>query len=613
MILQALYKLAESEGLMLDPDYQPKPVAWLIRVAEDGKLLGIQGTHYIPPSEEERRKPRSLAKNFSVPREGGRTSGDRAFFFCDKAEYALGADPEQDESKKRAPEKLAIRFGLFRGHVKDCLAATGDEGVQAVHLFLEDIASGKQSAPLPEDCVGNDLFAFVYDPDTDQLVTEREKVRAYWKELRGEFASDVEAVQCLVSGRPGIPADLFPPLKKVPGGTTSGVALVSFNSKAFESYGWKGIENAPISQVAAETCSTALNRLLHPAYPDPHDPGLSLKRRNLRLSADTVLCYWSASKSKDSLADFLSEIFEANPTKVKEVYHSIWRGRPAEIDDPAAFYALTLTGTQGRAIVRDWFESTVARVSANLAAYFDDIDIVRNTPKPKDHDLPPQLPLRVLLESLAPLGKGSTVPAHLAGQFVSAALSGTPFPFSILQRALVRARAEIGKNDWSDLERRDARAALIKAVLNRRRPPQSTQYQEVQRIMDPQNHDPGYLLGRLMAVIERMQQTALGNLNASVVDRFFSGASATPRTVFPKLLQGLQHHAKKAKDKAKNDAEKKTVWWLENQVDDISSHISSFPSRLSLVEQGLFVLGYHHQRKWLWTSKEDREAAQTST
>lgn len=122
--------------------------------------------------------------------------------------------------------------------------------------------------------------------------------------------------------------------------------------------------------------------------------------------------------------------------------------------------------------------------------------------------------------------------------------------------------------------------------------------------MDPNNTNSGYLLGRLAAVIERMQQLALGEVNASVIDRFFSGASATPAAVFPRLLRGFQNHASKALDGEKTGG---TARWLNNQSDDILSKLNSFPAYLELEQQGLFVLGYHHMRHWLWMSKEARE------
>jgi len=296
---------------------------------------------------------------------------------------------------------------------------------------------------------------------------------------------------------------------------------------------------------------------------------------------------------------------------VKELYQSIWLGKFQQIEDPSAFYALTLSGTQGRAIVRDWFESTVANVARNMAAHFEDLRIVRNTPKPREHDLPPQFPMSVLLKSLAPQGDSEKIPTPLIGQLIEAALHGTPYPFSLLQRAVERTRAEIGKNDWTDLDRRDARAALIKAVLNRRKRffPDTTPNKEVHPDMDPTNLSEGYTLGRLMAVLERIQQEAIGDVNASVVDRYFSGASATPKTVFVRLLKNARHHVTKAKD---DEAKAGFIFRLDKLIDELASRFdpkhNGFPAYLDLEQQGLFVLGYHQMRKWLWMPREERAA-----
>lgn len=604
MILQALQRLAEREELMGDPDFEIKPVAYLVRVGHDGRLLGIESTVSEPTSAEGNKKGRGRPKAFPVPREPGRTSGDRAFFLFDKAEYALGIDP----AGERPTDKLTARFDLFRQRVRDCHQATGDEAAGAVLALLDDLAAGRQQAALPSDCAGNDLFAFVFDTE-ERLVTDRSAVRRYWKSLRSGHVGG-PAVRCLVTGELGPPADKHSILKFVPGAVSSGVPLVSFNSRAFESYGWSSNENATVSRDAAEAYATALQRLLHPSPPDPLQPGETLARRNLRLGADTAVCYWAAETRAESFVSIFADLLEANPEQVGEIYRSIFSGRDPGLTDPSAFYALTLSGSQGRVIVRGWFESTVAEVARHVAQHFADLAIVRNTPKPKNRELPPQLPLRVLTLSLAVQGKSENVPPALASQIVEAALRGTPYPLSILQRAIERTRAEIGKTDWSDLERRDARAALIKAVLNRRSRRTATLFKEVRTDMDPSNTQPGYLLGRMMAVMERLQQEALRDVNASVTDRYFSAASAAPRAVFIRLLKGARHHARKAKD---DEARAGTARWLDRQLDELNSHFDpaqgGYPPHLSLEQQGLFILGYHQQRHWLWQSKAAREAA----
>lgn len=327
------------------------------------------------------------------------------------------------------------------------------------------------------------------------------------------------------------------------------------------------------------------------------------------MSADTAVCYWSAEESGDEFTSAFGGLLEARPEAVKELYQSIWRGKLPEIEDESAFYALILSGTQGRAILRDWFESTVTKVARNLTKHFRDLAIVRNTPKPREHDLPPQFSMSALLKSLAPQGDSERIPTPLIGELVESALRGTPYPFSLLQRAVERTRAEIGKSDWTDLDRRDARAALIKAVLNRRKRffPDTTHYKEVHPDMDPTNLSEGYTLGRLMAVLERIQQQAIGDVNASVVDRYFSGASATPKTVFVRLLKNARHHVTKAKD---DDAKAGFIFRLDKLIDELASRFdpknNGFPAHLDLDQQGFFVLGYHQMRKWLWMSREER-------
>lgn len=609
MILQALYQLSQREGLMEDPDFEPKPVAWIARVSKEGKLLGITGTHSVSAAVG-KKKPKPFAKTFWIPRRPTGKSGTRApsAFLVENAKYVFGL-PTKDKSF--TPEEGKEKSGWFRNMVAECARETNDEGAQAVASFLQDVADGHSRVQLSDDCRSNDLFAFQYATDSDCLVHERPAVREYWERLRNRGNSAETANrQCLVTGHQMGEVGLFELIKKVPGrGTTSGVALVSFNKPAFESYGWTGNDNAPVSRDAAESCATALNRLLDPAYADPRQRGQTLPQRNLRLSADTVVCYWSAKESGEDFASAFGGLLDARPEVVKELYQSIWHGKSPELEDESAFYALTLTGTQGRLIVRDWFESTVAKVARNLALHFEDLDTVRNTPKPKERDLPPQFPMSLLLKSLAPQGDSENIPTPLIGELIEAALRGTPYPLSLLQRAVERTRAEIGNNDWTDLDRRDARAALIKAVLNRRKRffPGTTHYKEVQSDMDPNNLSEGYTLGRLMAVLERIQQGAIDNVNASVVDRYFSGASATPKTVFVRLLKNARHHVAKARD---DEAKAGFIFRLDKLIDELASRFdpkrNGFPAHLDLEQQGLFVLGYHQMRKWLWMSREER-------
>ena len=243
MILQALHRLAERQGLVEDLDYEWKPIGFLVRVGDGGRLLGVQSTYAAPEvAEAARRRPRPRPKPFLVPRESARTSGDRAQLFFDKAEYVFGIDPDG----RRPRDRLLRRFLKFREQVQRCADETADPGARAVRDFLTDLASGTP-VTLPEEVKSNDLFAFIYG-DEERLVTTRPAVKAYVKERR-QTESDHE-IQCLITGEIAPPADLHTQIKYIPGASSSGVPFVSFNQPAFESYGWRGNANAPVSRRA---------------------------------------------------------------------------------------------------------------------------------------------------------------------------------------------------------------------------------------------------------------------------------------------------------------------------------------------------------------------------
>jgi CRISPR-associated protein Csd1 len=602
MILQALYELAQREGLVDDPDYEWKPVRWLITVNAAGDLIGpFRCTDDADGN----------AHKYLVPRQQKRTSGVSPFFFCDNAQYVLGAiSPDKPDAKA---ERVRQCFDNFRKRVHDCSEATGDPGAQAVDAFLENVSDGRVTIDLPESLKSNDLLSFQVDTEMDCLVAVRPEVQRYWR-LHRASESGTKEITCLVSGTTARASGVHPAVKKLPAANTAGAALISFNKPAFWSYGWTEHENATISRAASEGFSAALNRLLDPQPPDPRSPGSNLPRRSLRLCSDTVVCFWASTPSADPFLDVFDELLNANPESVAEVYRSVWRGQPFPVEDASRFYALTISGAQGRAIVRDWLESSVATVSRHLAGHFGDLLIEPITRPAKGKTLPPGLPLKLLLEALSPPGDGA-IPPPLASELFESATQGVPYRFGVLLRAIERTRAEMCQLSSDDkikfyqaCRRLDARAALIKAFLNRHKRfhPETANYLEILPVLDPINESPGYLLGQLMAVLERAQQLAM-DANATIVDRYFNGASAAPRSVFVRLLKNSQHHLRKTEE---DTGKAGMAFLLKRLVDQIADRFdpkaNGFPARLSIEQQGLFVLGYHQMRRWLWMNATER-------
>lgn len=114
--------------------------------------------------------------------------------------------------------------------------------------------------------------------------------------------------------------------------------------------------------------------------------------------------------------------------------------------------------------------------------------------------------------------------------------------------------------------------------------------------LDPERRETAYLLGRLFAVLEKAQLDALGNVNATIKDRFFSAASATPASVFPRLLRLSQHYIDKAEYGHVSD----------RRIAEIMEHLDSFPTHMSLQDQGLFAIAYYQQKNALYRKNESK-------
>ncbi|MBC2717721.1 MAG: type I-C CRISPR-associated protein Cas8c/Csd1 [Desulfobacteraceae bacterium] len=617
MILKALYDLAQREELIPDPDFEIKPVSWVIRVGDNGLFLGIEKTV--------NNTPKSIPKRLTS-RSGKHPPSE---FFADNPLYALGKSIPSDKHKISVCKK---RLRMFASKIILCGYKTKDAGAVSAGRFLRNINRGSIKLDIPPEMKmkGNDLIVFSYQMD-ESFVHERPDVVKYWREVNRNSHSPQGDFVCLITGEFCTPANKHKKLKNVPQKKISDIALAPCNQAAFESYGWKKAANAVIGEKSSDFAMTALNRLLHPNPPDPKDPNQTLSKQNVHLSSDTVVCYWTRNKSalSDSFGlaiEVDEEKIDAKPAQIAEMYKSIWKGIPYKLDKPDEFYSLVLSGGQGRATVRDWIESNTQHVMDSLAQYFADLKIERCCPASKNGKHPESFSLPLLLESLAdPKDRRKEgIPSAIGAQFYRASINKKlMFPQPAFSRAILRYRAELGKErdekkGWFVKNWNDARAAIIKAYLNRK-VRKEFKKEEVSEKMNPTCTDKGYLLGQLMSVLEKLQTEALGNVKASIVDRYFSGASASPKSVFGSLLRNARHHARKAKDESKNKGQ---IFNLERLIDQICSQFdvslkktedpkvvyeNGFPAYLSQEQQGMFVLGYHQMRKWLWMKREERD------
>jgi len=608
-MLRTLYQLAQEERLITDSSFEMKPVAWTILLEKDGTPTEgglIANTELAPPTFDKKgkeRKRKELTKRLLIPRQfvietgAGRTSGAYAYFLVDKADYALGFPPGSESGKQQTDEKLIKRHDLFIANVQACYEATQSKAIKAVLTFLQNIKSNGLPFDLPENLKSNDQFTFKVLPNSEDYVHEEEAVIDYWKRISNPpIAEDAIKKMCLVTGTIFTHEALFPAIKRIPGATSSGAGLVSFNAKAFESQGWNSSENASISPDASQAIATALNRLVDPAFETQE--GKKLPKRFEHIAKDTVIAYWPKG--------FWVSPLDENQGSFSNLLSSSWKGIQPHEDDASEFHAFTLSGSQGRIIVRDHFETTAMQLYRNLNFHYDSLQIEPLTLPGKGKEPAPRYGTNLLLECTVLDGKRDNISPPQAVQFYQAIHKGPnyPFPEPLIHNALRRSLAEIHDDSWKSSHRSDIRAGLLKAYLIR-----NHQFTDLTKAMNPKEHNFAYLMGRIFSCYGEMQR--LANLprtvNADLTTKNYAKFFARPLATYSALGEPYNRHLKTAL-KSKGDKVGGLARRLNTEIEIIQRALSpsDMKETFNTKEQALFTLAFHHQNHWHKQSNETR-------
>jgi CRISPR-associated protein Csd1 len=586
MILQALtsyyYRLVnDPESEIPEIGFSNEEIHFELVLARQGELISINNIQKPP-----KRGKKLIPKVLSVPKDRGRQSGIHPYFLWDKTAYVLGAD------SKSKPKRLGEQFEAFRKHQKRVAANSDDAGIKAVLSFL-DAWDPEMATQLDnwEEIDGSNLV-FRIDGET-QYVHEHSKAKQAWLDYFQAETGAGEVGLCLATGENAPISNLHPSIKgKWIQGAQPLAYLVSFNMDAFSSYGKDQGYNAPVCKQAAFAYATTLNHLLRQDSPQKVQVG------------DATTVFWSEHPTK--MENFFAAIMggqgeqkksnEAHdPGVIKDIrllMTALKNGQePPKWDDPKTpFYILGLSGNASRLAIRFWQVSNVGNMAQRLAEHFSDLEIEHR------YKNEPEYPgiWRLLLET-APLRKTDNISPVLSGELIRSILTGSDYPQSLMATILARIRAEKEVTTF--------KAALLKAIFVRYSR-NHNKTEEVSMSLDTQSTDIGYRLGRLFAVLEKAQQDAFGqNLNATIKDRFFGAASATPRSVFPRLLSLIQHHL--AKLRKENESYAKAA---DKRLQEVLEGISDIPAHLNMQEQGKFALGYYHQKNAFF--KKSNEKAQ---
>ncbi|MCX6701360.1 MAG: type I-C CRISPR-associated protein Cas8c/Csd1, partial [Methanomicrobiales archaeon] len=439
---------------------------------------------------------------------------------------------------------------------------------------------------------------FVFETE-DNFLHKIPGVQQAWEQQYASHNPNDENIvaPCLVSGKLEQIAQTHQKIKGVYNAQSAGASLVSFNDKAFESYGKEQSLNAPIGKSSMFKYTTVLNYLL------------DRESKNKLQIGDTTTVFWAETNDKtyEDLVNFFFDPREEltdskeksdgesiTPNRktlqlVSDILNKVRVGHHLEVNDlgidpdKTNFYILGLSPNNARLAVRFWYQDSFGNFITRVARHHLDMEIIR------DDSGPHYISLYILLKQTVPQNsKDQAVSPLLGGLVMRSILGNTPYPMQMYNAILNRVKVE-GSINY-------VRAGFIKACLLRLARSSSTNLKEDLITVSLNEESPSvpYRLGRLFAVLERAQSDTNRDMKSTINSKYFSSASTTPAVVFPVLLKLAQHHI------AKSD------WGFKStqSIEEILSGIDAFPAFLNLEDQGMFMLGYYHQRKAFFKKKE---------
>ena len=622
MILQALNRyygilLEDPESGVAPQGYSVANVSYALNLSAQGDLLDIFPLFIsVQRGKKLIEKPRRMI----VPEQAGRSgTTPPAYFLCDNNAYVLGFSSE-DEIK---PGYSQQRFEAFRQMNEEILSKAHCVESRSVITFLESYDPlNLREHPVIAKFVDEILKAgkpnFVLMVNR-KFVHENAEIRHIWEELY-ESSENKYISQCLVTGEIAPIARLHSiKIKGIPP-HQGGVTLVGFNDRAYESYNKtkeQGL-NSPVSEKAMLAYSKALNYLLS----DDNE------NKKIMLGNTTVL-YWADSENK-IYSTLFSSFFKSNDVNefqgidtfrdrdgerlLQDIAEKIKRGHlldeislineiDEKYDENTRFYVLGIEApNRGRAAIRFFFNDPFIKIVQRITQHYKDLQIGKSD---GNYTI---TPYRILNETVSKKAKNQDPSPLLPGAIFRAILTNSPYPAALYYAVINRIRTDMDDDQKGISKINHVRAAVIKAFLIRkyRRQSQNPFKEVLTMSLNEQSTIPAYVLGRLFAILEKVQQEAIGSVNASIKDRYFTSACATPSNVFPVLLRLSQHHIAKAKYGYASDNR------IQALLNLLEVEKDPFPAHLTLDEQGIFVLGYYHQRAAFFTPKNSETPVQTA-
>lgn len=589
MILNALSRyyeiLAKDESSEIPLyGYSRAKVDFALVISPEGELIDV-----IPLKVEGNKGKKLVSRMLTVPEQKIRSSGISPNFMCDNSTYVLGVD------KKGKPDRSKEAFIAFKELHDKLLGNAKGEAAKAVLGFLDKWNVDEASKyPVLKDYLeeimeGSNLI-FKLDGMSGFLHNDSE-IKQVWERHNSIIDDDIVG-QCLITGENAAIAELHPFIKNIRGAQTAGASIVSFNAPSYESYGKKNGYIAPVGRHAAFAYTTVLNHML-------------LGQKQKIQVGDATTVFWAESPDEiypDLAAELFNPVIDQEDKESKSAYRRdvkieklvkdvlIKAKSGMKIDDldgkvdaRTSFYILGLSPNASRISIRFFHSDSFGGFVEKICRHYVDMEVIKEY-----ENNPDNIPIwRLLSETVSPKSSDKTAQPLLAGEIMRSIINGGTYPASFYNAIMLRVKTDV------EIRVNYVRASIIKGYLKRKaRINKNKCLEEVLTVgLNVESTNTPYLLGRLFAILEKTQKDAG---NETIRARYFTSACTTPGAVFPILLRLAQHHISKSDYGYVND----------KKIEAVMNQVERFPSNLTLEDQGLFSLGYYHQRTALWQKAE---------
>ena len=579
MILQSLMTYYESmaeKGMMSKFGWSKSGVSYAVNLSDAGEVREIYPL--MQEIETKKGKKTAIPRDMEMPIGFSRAGiAPKANFLCDNAKFIFGTDPAYFERSKKIHQ--------------DVLSGTDSVCAKAILNFYDtfDPDNARMYPVLkeqPPEFWTNGNITFMVN---GVFACEDASVRCAWEQYYQNLSDTKEPkenikMRCLLTGELVEPMRIHSKIMGVPGAQTMGAAVVSFNARSFESYGRDEGQNlnAPIGKYGAFAYTTALNTLI-------------ADKKHNKLFGDTLLLYW-ADDAETAYQDVFGAVFDPDSQTISDgelndLMGKIIRGQAVVWDqvplNPSNhFNILGISPNAARLSVRFFYADSFGSMLLHIKEHYDRLTLV-----PDEHKLPQILPLwRLLNETVNPNAQDKSASPQLAGDMLRAILTGQRYPATMYQQLQLRIRA--------DREINHVRAAVIKAYLLKNTDSENNKEVLTMELNEETTYQP-YVLGRLFAVLERIQERASGV--TTIKDKYFTSAASTPAAVFPLIVDLAGKHLRKMDGGEKIYFDK----LLQAMLCQVTQ---SYPAHHTLTEQGIFQLGYYHQKQKFFEKKTAAEA-----